>query len=226
MSKQRYIMLILILLVLSGVLYNSWPLGYILNNPTAHNGLASDLEQAGQPYYWVFMGGDILTGFVLVAAVILSWCKLFLRAPHRGLWLSIGIGLLLFGVFTAGASLVPAHCEIGKTLTCNSHNSLSIGLDAVMSAIAALGLFVSLVCATALAIRAQLHVSIRQFMEVAISLWSISGLLFIYYAVTKGHAHDAQLIQQVFLVFCGLALVAIGSTMSSFMRQVLARKAH
>ncbi|HWD24402.1 MAG TPA: hypothetical protein VG368_02965, partial [Acidimicrobiales bacterium] len=42
--------------------YSSWPLGYVLNGATARSAFASDLELSGQPYNWLFIGLDCVTG--------------------------------------------------------------------------------------------------------------------------------------------------------------------
>ena len=44
--------------------YASWPLGYWLN-PVANRGLASNLEAAHQPYNWVFIAFDIVSGLLI-----------------------------------------------------------------------------------------------------------------------------------------------------------------
>lgn len=216
MIKHKYASLVLGLFTLAGLLYNSWPLGYLLNSQTAHSGLASDLEKVGQPYYWVFRGGDILTGVCLGIAGICMLQKVALATSLRGLWYSISIGAVVFGFFTAVASLVPAHCNIGTHLVCNSQSGVNIGLDAIFSAIAALGLCLSLIGSIIFSIRAQLSLNVRIFAQLSAAFWSISGVLFVFYAVSSGYAHQAQLVQQVFLFLTGVVLVAIGCTTSAF----------
>src|ERR1039458_5373372 len=118
MSSQKTVQVVFLLCTLAGVIYNSWPLGYVLNNQALRSGLASDLERAGQPYYWLFILGDILTGVCTIAVCAIVWFKL--RSEfHSKTWVLAYIGLFLFGLFTAFASLVPSHCTDRKSTRLN-----------------------------------------------------------------------------------------------------------
>jgi hypothetical protein len=93
---------------LCGVLYSSWPLGYVLN-PAANNGLASNLEAAGQPYSWLFVAIDIVCGLltIVVAYNLARWTIAISGARI----LRIGIiGLALFGLLTIIDALIPINC--------------------------------------------------------------------------------------------------------------------
>lgn len=54
-------------MVVAGLLYSSWPLGYWLN-PQADHGLASNLEALHQPYNWLFILIDISSGVLTFIA--------------------------------------------------------------------------------------------------------------------------------------------------------------
>lgn len=209
MSEPRYARLTLSLCILAAVLYNSWPLGYILNNYTAHNGLASDLERVGQPYYWLFILGDILSGLCLVIACLII--KLKLRPSiHLRNWSAVYIGIFVFGLGTAIAALVPSHCAVNGTLRCGSTNTSGLGLDAIFSGIAALGLFASLIGVCSLSIFNRLNAGFIRFTWLTLIAWAGSGLMFSVFALSSGKAAEAQFIQQIFLVLCGLAFIVIG----------------
>jgi hypothetical protein len=91
----------------AGVLYNSWPLGYVLN-PVANRGLASNLEGLGQSYNWLFIVLDILSGLVVVATAVILYDR-NRRSRHWLLdWSIISYGL--FGFLTALDALVPVDC--------------------------------------------------------------------------------------------------------------------
>lgn len=95
------------LTVLAGLLYNSWPLGYWLN-PIANRGLASNLEAAHQPYNWVFMTLDIISGLLICIA---SWLLLrILRKAQSVLLITAAAGFGLFGLLTAIDALLPIDC--------------------------------------------------------------------------------------------------------------------
>ena len=199
--------------MLAAVFYNSWPLGYVLSSYTAHNGLMSDLEQAGQPYYWLFILGDVLTGICVVAASIVIWAKLRPDA-HGKAWAACSIGLLLFGLFTIAATMVPAHCSVSAAMACGTGSNHGLGLDALFSVIAALGLLASLASAYLLGKRYGLS---RWLIGTSLGTligWLALGILFCVFALSSGRASAAQLTQLLFLIAYGLALALIGLNVS------------
>jgi hypothetical protein len=223
MSQQKYAHLSFVLCVLAAVLYNSWPLGYALNSPTAHSGLASDLERAGQPYYWLFILGDILTGVCVVAACLIIWLKLR-PTLHKEAWAAVCVGLFLFGLGTIVAALVPAHCSVTATLQCGNNGSPGLGLDALFSLIAALGILVSLVNVCILSMRYKLSVVLVGAAQTTLVAWSASGILFSIFALSIGKAAEAQFLEQIFLALYGVALLVIGLTVDGALRRRPARK--
>src|SRR5579863_4528936 len=97
--------------ILAGITYLSWPLAYALNRTVVERGLASDLEVGGQPYNWLFIGLDILSGFFMVALALLAW-KGAERRPGR-----TGGGLFGYGLFGLSSMLdaaVPLSCGHGR----------------------------------------------------------------------------------------------------------------
>jgi hypothetical protein len=219
MSQQKYAHLTFVLCVLAAVLYNSWPLGYALNSSTAHAGLASDLERVGQPYYWLFILGDILTGICMLAACLLIWLKLR-PALHKDAWAAVCIGLFLFGLGTVVAALVPAHCSVKATLQCGNSGSPGLGLDALFSLVAALGLLISLVSVCVLGVRYRLSAVLLGTTRTTLVAWSASGILFSVF----GKAAEAQFLEQIFLALYGLALLVVGLTVDGALRRRPARK--
>lgn len=217
MPQQKYTRLIFSLCILAAVFYNSWPLGYILNSQTAHSGLASDLEQAGQPYYWLFILGDILTGVCLVAACYVMRFKLRPEISTN-VWVTVYVGVFLFGLGTAIATVVPAHCSITTALACGANGSSGLGLDALFSGIGALGLFASLVGASMLSMRYRLNAAVIRATWATLIAWSATGVLFSVFALSSGKAAEAQFVQQLFLVLCGLAFIVIGLNVTSLLR--------
>ncbi len=221
MSQYKYARLDLSLLTLAAVLYNSWPLGYMLNNYTAHNGLMSDLEQTGQPYYWLFILFDVLTGVCAVAASILIWLKLR-HGVLTKTWTSCIIGLTLFGFFTIAATTVPAHCSVSAALACGTGSNRGLGLDALFSAIAALGLLASLASACVLGVRYRLGSWLILTARAMLIAWSALGILFCVFALSNGKAAAAQSTQLLFLVAYGLALIVIGLNVYTVFKRGLA----
>lgn len=223
MRQQKYARLAFMFCALATVLYNSWPLGYMLNNRTAHSGLASDLERSGQPYSWVFVFGDILSAFCVVAVCFLILLKLRPKA-HANVWGIAWVGLLLFGVGTAVATVVPARCVVSATLRCGTVVGPGLGLDALFSSIAALGLFASLISACVLSLRYRFPVSLVRLTETIVIAWPASGLLFLAFATSSGTAVEAQLWQQISFIVDGLALLVIGLVVHGVWRRQSTRR--
>jgi hypothetical protein len=137
---------IYILSAAAGILYSSWPLGYVLNHKVATTSLASGLEAVHQPYNWVFVGADIASSIAIIAVCILVW-----RA-HKGIKLRRPalLGLLctiLFGVGTIIDALLPERC-VPNLMVCPSftqdHTLLIHGIFSILASVA---LFVALVAA-------------------------------------------------------------------------------
>jgi len=103
------------LMAISGVLYFSWPLGYLLN-PQANHGLASDLGALHQPYNWLFISLDVGCGIL----ILLSTVKLFeiisnnYTQPNLR-WLKFSVlGASGFGLLTAITAVMPLNCTQGS----------------------------------------------------------------------------------------------------------------
>lgn len=194
------------LCLLAGVLYNSWPLGFMLDNSTAHHSLASDLELIGHPYYWLFILGDLLTAACIIAATVIFRFRLWQTPKRRGrLWLLAG--LLMFSLFTAASALLPYRCSVFHLTSCGPIIAGKIGLDAITSSLAWLGLFVSL---GSLALAEHHQAWMRQLVLATLVIWSASGLLF---AIAAQHAanHAAYLLQFALMVMTGITIIVIGS---------------
>jgi uncharacterized membrane protein YdcZ (DUF606 family) len=90
----------------SALLYCSWPLGFWLNPLAMHSGLASELGAFGQPYNWVFIAGDIVSGVLLVLAAVLLMRLYRLRGAARlAVWL-----LAVYGICGALDAALPMRC--------------------------------------------------------------------------------------------------------------------
>ncbi len=95
--ERKFFGIAAILTVSSALLYCSWPLGFLLNPIASRTGLASELGAYGQPYNWVFIWGDIVSGVLLSAAVIM-----LIRLYRPDGWALLALILLAaYGVFGA-----------------------------------------------------------------------------------------------------------------------------
>ncbi|HEY5442262.1 MAG TPA: DUF998 domain-containing protein [Candidatus Saccharimonadales bacterium] len=133
-----------IVAVLSGVLYNSWPLGYWLNPGVSKAGLASALEGVGQGYNWLFIASDIVSSLLIALVCWLVWQRV--RGTHDKRLISFA--LLNVAVFAAGTIIdaaLPLRCDptIQRCVSyTHDHLLLAHGLFSILAAIC---LFISLV---------------------------------------------------------------------------------
>ncbi|MEJ0073436.1 MAG: DUF998 domain-containing protein [Candidatus Saccharibacteria bacterium] len=94
------------LIILSAILYCSWPLGFWLNPAASRTGLASELGAVGQPWNWLFVWLDIVSGLLLgIGCVLLVG---FIRKT-RGARLCLAM-LALYGVCGAIDAALPERC--------------------------------------------------------------------------------------------------------------------
>jgi len=95
-----------VLTIVSAIMYCSWPLGFWLNPVANRTGLASELGAFGQPYNWVFIFGDIISGALLVAAVVI-----LMRLYKLNKWARLALILLAaYGIFGALDAALPMSC--------------------------------------------------------------------------------------------------------------------
>lgn len=95
-------------IVVAAILYCSWPLGFVLNPVAMRSGLASELGALGQPYNWLFIGGDVVSGILLVAGVALLLCTYRRQLPRIA---QITLLLLaVYGICGALDAALPMDC--------------------------------------------------------------------------------------------------------------------
>lgn len=141
-SPNRFWQKLTVLSILAGLIYNSWPLGYWLNPAASGQQLASALEALHQPYNWVFISGDVVSGLLVMLVAWLIWQRL---RPDRLLAIVL-LNVVVFGVGTIVDTLLPEFC-LPEAPGCQSwqHNPLLLahGVFSILAAVcllAALGL--------------------------------------------------------------------------------------
>jgi hypothetical protein len=98
------------LAALSGILYSSWPLGYVFNPAVAKAGLASGLEALHQPYNWLFIAADIVSSLLILLVCWLLWLR-HKTIKQRRLLDIVLLNMAIFGAGTIADTLLPIHCE-------------------------------------------------------------------------------------------------------------------
>ena len=197
------------LMVLAGLFYSSWPLGYWLN-PQANRGLASDLEASHQPYSWVFISMDIASGMLVG---IVSWKLLTIirsssnRKNLLGLWFTV-TGAGVFGLFTAVDALLPLNCIEGSPNCKVSLSNSYFVIHGIFSIGSVTGLTISIIAIWLLlllredAVMSLAHLTPAMFLVV----WLGFGALTLYLVM---HNRSSALSQHFFIGFCCLWLIAL-----------------
>ena len=193
------------LAVIAAILYCSWPLSYLLNPSVGIHALASQLQSPNQPYNWLFILLDVLSGLLLIAVGIIQY------AEHRRLRIgkvTIGIwNYIAFGIMVAIAAMVPIGCD-PQTQVCGSiWHSPSIIVHGFCSIASVLCLLISLML-VAHDIYKQKSLARRHsvFILSILSAWLLFGVGSIIEIVLK---IKNSLLQDFFITVCSLSIVAV-----------------
>lgn len=188
---------------LAALLYNSWPLAFFLNPLLSRHALASQLEAPHQPYDWLFVLLDVLTG-VLIASVGLLQLR---SRKHSSALLTAVACYVVFGVFVAGAALIPLTCD-PQAKTCGPllHNP-GVVAHGFMSIASVICLLIGLIL-VAKAMRAARAARPIQTLFVATALcWLGFGLGSLVEMVF--HIRGNNLLQDFFITICSLSVVLV-----------------
>lgn len=140
---QTHIKFLTILSVTAGVLYNSWPLGHWLNPVVSKVSLASGLEAVGQPYNWLFIGGDVISSLIIIVFCSLMWRNLRDTESHRLLDVSL-VCTVLFAIGTIIDALLPLRCVQGLQVCPNFATDHLLLVHGIFSILASVFLFIGL----------------------------------------------------------------------------------
>jgi hypothetical protein len=201
--KQIPNKIIVIIGILAGLVYSSWPLGFLVNPVASHQALASQLEASHQPYNWLFIGLDILSGGLLLAVGYWQWFK---RAKNRKLFQVSIIGYVVFAVLVIAAAIAPYDCNtVSQSCILDAH-SPSIIIHGFASIVSVVALGISLA-----------FVSVRLYVRHAMKRLGLMGLIILGWAylgidaVVQLHDNSTSivLIEDLFITICSLSIAAI-----------------
>ncbi|GAC1386522.1 MAG: hypothetical protein NVS1B7_4450 [Candidatus Saccharimonadales bacterium] len=190
-----------ILAVAAAVLYCSWPLGYIFNPVVSRTGLASELATFGQPFYWLFIGADIVSGAIVLLLAFKMWHAITeIRTVRwvRGVIINFG----LFGLFTILDALLPYQC-IASQSTCPAFGGDPLLLmHGVVGVSAGVCLWISAI----LLWRVNRKHTIARVGLIVLITWIMLGILAIAFYFIPG---PESVSQRYFLALCSIWIVLL-----------------
>ncbi|HVA10761.1 MAG TPA: DUF998 domain-containing protein [Candidatus Dormibacteraeota bacterium] len=197
-AAHRFWVCMTVLAGLAGLLYSSWPLGYLLNPSASKKGLASALEALNQPYNWVFITGDVLSGLIILITGWLIWRR-YRASVHYGHLLSlILINWSIFALGTIADALLPEHCLPGAASCPSWHQDHILFAHGILSILAAAGLFAVLLL---------IWWRNRNLLFYGLILgYSVFALLSLYEALNPAQGNFSQ---HYYLTLCGLWIALI-----------------
>ena len=203
-TPNKYIWLTVAgLTTLSGILYCSWPLGYILNPTVGRKGLGSELEALHQPYNWLFILLDAASGVMIAAAAYLIWRAK--RTKHSRWLLAVLINYAIFGIGTFVDALLPMKCVPSLTKCPGIGQDHILIVHGVASILAAFCLFISVVLVW------YRHHNVGQniIMSVMVGAWVLFGVMSLIFFFVPG---PGSLSQHYFITLCSVWVVILPYT--------------
>lgn len=198
-ASSRFWITIQVIGVVAAILYSSWPLGYWLNSAVSKNSLASGLEAVGQPYNWVFIGGDIACGVLVLLMGWLLWQHYLSGNRHR--WLAgIVLSAAAFGVGTIVDAMLPERCVPNFQVCPNFTQDHLLLWHGIFSILAAFALFVSLCLMWWRDRRSNL-------LNVLMLAYLLFGLISLWEALTPGHSGNWS--QHYYITLCSIWLASL-----------------
>jgi hypothetical protein len=198
MFKRSYRLSTTALATIAAILYCSWPLGYSLNPAVARRGLASELGGANQPYSWVFILGDVLSSALLLVVAWLIWRGTINKA-RKPLIVVVLWSIIVFAIGTMTDALLPLKCSLSTQACPSYHQDHLLLAHGLVSILAAMFLFVSLLV---LWWRAKHSLLLTGLMVgyVAFSVFSVVGVLF---------PNQGNWAQHYYLTLCGVVIASL-----------------
>lgn len=194
---------LIIISCVTAIIYNSWPLGYLLNNQVAHHQFASELEDIGQPYNWLFMSFDILTGILVLYIALLIWRRFAFLEKDISTKI-IATGFVVFGIFTAISALLPLNCQINDT-RCGLRSSQILGLHNITGVLASIGLAVSLIATWRLSINRP-PIFAKIIFKIITALWCLTGIVYLILSFYNKYLIQTQ---DIFLILSGFGVIGV-----------------
>ncbi len=188
--------------VLAAIFYSSWPLGFIFNPTVSHNDLASELEASHQPYNWLFITLDILTGLVLLYSGFMQWRK----SPKRLIIKLSILGYMLFGALVIAAAIAPYNCNSLVQNCATLPNQPLYLIHGLASIFSVVFLFISLALVCKMLIDQKLYNWLTLLGMIVLLSWGIVGAD-AFFQVLDNIKHNLVTIQNLFITLCSLSII-------------------
>ena len=196
-------------MILGGLFYSSWVLGFWLNPLVAHR-LASDLGASNQPFNWVFNSMDIASGLFIVtgSGKLIQIIQEGFRSTSPRL-VSIAIySAAIFGLLTALDAILPLNCLEGESQCLPPlrnpyfiiHGIISIGsIAALTTSIIAIWLVIYLINRS--------NQSVEHLLPaIFLVIWVGFGLFTLHLILQN---QSSGLAQHFFISFCSIWIIAL-----------------
>jgi hypothetical protein len=188
--------------VVAAFCYSSWPLGLILNPVVGKHALASQLEAPGQPYNWVFIGLDVLTGIAMCVIGILQF-----GAYRKHIMFRLCIaGYIIFGILVALAAVLPLNCNPQSNSCGLLINDPVVIVHGLASILSVLFLLASVMVLGVASYRRQMSRLIRLAIGAILSCWLVFGLGSVAEIVWR---INNNLMQDYFITICSVSLILV-----------------
>ena len=181
--------IVIVVGLLASLAYSSWPVAYLVNPSLAATALASELEASGQPYRWLFIALDCLSGLAALVVVRLEWPEK--ESAERRLLVLALMSYALFGIATAVDALIPVSCGTVSIHSCGL-NVRHLSADDYLTAVAVFSLFVG-VCGAQVRVARLLAWNLLSIVSLVIALgWSVTGPIFLAVSLISGPVISMQ----------------------------------
>ncbi len=194
-----------LLAIVGAVAYCSWPLGFLVNPSLAGSALASSFESRNQPFSWLFILLDCLSGLCTVIV-----CLRFLHhRRHLGASgkavVSALLGYAAFGVTTAVDAVIPLDCGASSARACAAQ-LWPLTPDDLLTGIAILAILVAVTIVVVQMIRTPLRSAVAAMIAVAAVGWCVMGL---YVLLGSTYSSSVAFAQYGFLTLTSVLVLVV-----------------
>lgn len=196
----------------AALFYSSWPLGFLLNPSVGHHDLASQLEAPHQPYNWLFIALDVLTG---VSLVVIGVIQLHMR---KNTVMAFAIfSYMLFGTLVAIAAILPLGCDPTLGQCGPLIRTPRVIVHGASSIISVNMLLVSVLLLTKMVYEGRSRKIIQGIFGLILGGWLVFGIGSL---LEMAHHIHSNFLQYYFITVCSLSIILVVSAVSHFEKAV------